>query len=237
MAAKLNVGKVLLGAFLVPWWNRRAFLRTLWMPFVALTVVDWLSKQLGGPLGWGAVWGLIISFPIFVVFVVLCHRLVLLDAGGRGFRSFPTWSWRETRFALLAFGLALVCVIVMVAMAAVLSMLPLWNGERPLDHWPKYLAALPAYYVFARTSLVLPATAVDRRVNFAWAWRQTDGNGWRLVVVVGALPFFLSQAVDLIYRSGATVLQTLMVGVLTSLLTIVEVAALSLSYKELGANE
>src|SRR5712671_2333716 len=67
---------------------------------------------------------------------------------------------------------------------------------------------IPASYVLARLCLVFPATAIDRPVNLKWAWRLTERNGWRLVVVVAVLPWIISYLVELLYRGDPSVFET-----------------------------
>jgi hypothetical protein len=105
----------------------------------------------------------------------------------------------------------------------------------PNDTWIRLVvlvAKIPALYLFARLCLVFPATAVDRRVNLKWAWRLTENNGWRLVLIVAVLPWIISQVVSVLYRSGASAIETVALSFLGTVLFAVEVAALSLSYRE-----
>src|SRR5205823_1911347 len=99
MAAQLNVGKVLLGAFLVPWWNKRAFARSLAIPLVALIALSLALHYFGARLPQLPTWLLYIAWGVVcALFAVTCHRLVLLDPGIVASRFLPPGSWRETRF-------------------------------------------------------------------------------------------------------------------------------------------
>ena len=239
MPGKLDIGKIVFGAFIVPWRNRYAFVRTLWIPLLALTAVSLLWGHLDEPFRGRVVWALYaVYWLLFVLFAVTCHRLVLLDAAAVSFRSLPSWSWRETRFALLLGAVGVICIVVMLGTVTFFMNVPgMATASRNGLEWIKYLAVIPAYYVFARMSLVLPATAVDRKVDLKWAWRSTKTNGWRLVLVVGVLPWVVSEAIGLIYRSEPTVFETLIVSLLTYTLMVVEIAALSLSYRQLTEND
>jgi hypothetical protein len=242
VAARFDVAKVLVGAFAVPWWHRRAFARALALPVVSLATFTtaWyhVAREVPAYLGWAAcfVWGL-----LFVWFAVTCHRLVLLDAASVASRRAPRWSRRETRFLFWLVGAWLACLGVFLVAATVMANVVLWAspsrpGDTPLD-WVGTAGRVPAYYVLARLSLVFPATAIDRDVDFKWAWRLTRGQGWRMFIVVAILPWLISEAVALLWRSEATAVETAALALIGTALFAVEIAALSLSYRELTKDE
>ncbi len=239
MPGRLDIGKIVFGAFVIPWRDRHAFARVLWPLFLALICISLLWIHLPDTLRGRVVWVLYaIYWLLLVLFAVDCHRLVLLDPAARRLRALPSWSRRETRFALMSIALLVLAGLAIYAASTVLLNLP-WvrsAGEGAAARIV-YLALVPAYYVFARLSVVLPATAVDRRIGLKWAWRSTKRNGWRLVVVVGVLPWLISEFVNLTYRSNPTIIETIVFSAFAYALTVVEIAALSLSYRELTTNE
>jgi hypothetical protein len=238
MAARFDVAKVLVGAFAVPWWNRRAFARALALPVVSLatftTVWYHAARSLPSYSGWAAclVWGL-----LFVWFAVTCHRLVLLDAATVASRLAPRWSRRETRFLLCLVGAWLACLGVFLLVAMGLANVAIWVlPHKPEDvplEWVEVAGRVPAYYVFARLSLVFPATAIDRDVDFRWAWRLSRGHGWRMFIVVAILPWLISEVLAVLWRGEATAVETAALTLIGTALFAVEIAALSLSYREL----
>jgi hypothetical protein len=245
MMVKLDVAKVLFGAFLVPWWNRRAFVRALAIPFAALVTLSlaWYFGQEYVPAL--ANWFLYALYvALFALFAITCHRLVLLDPPSVAPSWVPRWSRRETRFFLWLLALGLISTSVILASATVLSTLilnlrDLPTGE-PRDTWFVWIltaANVPALYLFARLCLVFPATAVDRKVNLQWAWALSANNGWRLFLIVAVLPWIIAQCVKLLYRSDAGAIETVVLTFLGYALMAVEVAALSLSYRELTKRE
>lgn len=240
MDATLDVGKVVIGAFLIPWWNRKAFARALAIPLALMVGLSlgshYLLRNVPQLVGWLvlAVWSL-----LFCVFAVKCHRLVLLDTSKEARVVRPHWSRRETRFLfsmVVVWLLALVIWFVFTTIA--LNVLGYWSAKIFEDsfRWIAFIASVPSLYLFARLSLVFPATAVDRIVDLKWSWRVTRRNGWRLFIVVAVLPWILSHSVDLLGRQGATALEAVLLTVVGVILFAVEVAALSLSYRELAAN-
>lgn len=241
MTAQLNVAKVALGAFLIPWWNRAAFGRALVIP-LAVLVTFTLSWYFAGehlPMPDVTSWVLYVAYWfLFVPFAVTSHRLVLLDAQTIASRMVPRWSWRETRFFLWMAAVGLIFAGMVYGVATFL--LSLWMPWMPeiepnstWFQWSVVAAKLPAFYVFGRLCLIFPATAVDRKVDLKWAWASTRKNGWRLVLIVGVLPWLVSSAVTLLYRENATALETIVLTVLGCALIAVEIAAISLSYREL----
>ena len=245
MTVRLDVGKVVLGAFLVPWWHRRAFGRALVIPLIWLVTLALTWYFAGEYLPAFSAWLFYVGYGVlFVVFAVTCHRLVLLDPHSIASRLYPRWSWRETRFILWMVGVWLIATAAFMVFATLLGNVPhLWSPQGSPEAnedwfgWALYAAKVPALYVFARLCLVFPATAIDKRANLKWAWRLTEGNGWRLVLVVAVLPWILTQLVNLLYRGNASTVETVILTFVGCALFAVEIAALSLSYRELTGAE
>jgi hypothetical protein len=242
VTAPLNVAKVVLGAFVVPWWNRRAFCRALAIPLISLASLSVAWKFTGKYLPELSNWLLYILYAaLFTLFAVICHRLVLLDPGSVALVMAPRWSRRETRFIFFIVAVSLVSTTVAAILMTLLFNMFLSHAfVDPSSTWFGWLDAsvkIPVFYLFARFSLVFPATAIDRKVNLQWSWALTRNNGWRLFVVVSVLPWIISQVVSLLYRGEASALEIILLTVLGSALLAVEVAALSLSYRELTKEE
>lgn len=52
-------------------------------------------------------------------------------------------------------------------------------------------------FLLSRASLVLPATAIDGNPTLSLAWDLSTGNGWRLTLIVGMIPFLALVSVFL----------------------------------------
>lgn len=88
--------------------------------------------------------------------------------------------------------------------------------------------------LFARVALVLPATAIDAHTTPFMAWRQTSGNGWRMVVVIAILPWSFRYVYYFLAGEEPGVVRVILLTALTTVLLAVEITALSLSYRELS---
>jgi hypothetical protein len=247
MAAPLEVGKVILGAFLVPWRNRGAFGRALAIPLLSLVTLSLSWYYAGAYLPTPSTWLLLLLYGVlFVFFAVTCHRLVLLDPHSVASRIAPRWSWRESRFLFWMVAVWLIGGVVALALITLGANIFLWSTEVPAANvaasghsdakwfdWAVFVAKVPALYMVARLCVLFPATAVDRKVNLKWAWRLTENSGWRLFLVVAVLPWLISELVSLVYRKDASVIETIILTFVGSALFAAEIAALSLSYREL----
>jgi hypothetical protein len=237
MAAPLPVGKILMGAFLVPWWNRKAFTRALAVPLALLAtlVLTWYftAKLLPAFVN---ILLCLVYVALFTLFAVTTHRLVLLNPDAVAKNSVPGWTRREGLFlgwmvgAWLLFIFAFFVVLTIAVNAVGFAFEDVMKTHLG---WIETVAKVPALYLFARLSPLLPATAVDRRVDLRWAWELTRGNGWRLMVVVGVLPWALSWVTPLLYRSDATTVELVVLTVAGIALFAIEIAALSIAYREL----
>jgi hypothetical protein len=240
MTKKLEIGKIIVGAFLIPWQNRSDFIRALTIPLFFLLIFSsiWflLKEQINRTSGWGLVFVFLIFFTFFAV---ACHRQVLLGKNLQSLWRFPVWTARETVFL---FWLCLLCIAHFVISSAFIISMGAGVGAIVSDtktliaafQGVILLSKLLATYIFARFCLVLPATATDSKVNLGWAWQLTQQNGWRLAVIVGALPWLISYLIKQIFRENATLLETVIIVLISFVLYTVEITAISLSYAELN---
>ena len=241
MTSRLDISKVVYGAFLVPWIHRKSFARALAVPLALLASLAVCSHYLGGRVPQSFHWVLYIAYWIvFTLFAVTCHRLVLLDTTKVAQQWLPQWSMRQTRFLLLFGAMWLILFMANWPVMTILANLMLnipgpWRDLAPEDRWQWafYVGQVGAFYLSARFCVAFPATALDRKVNFRWAWQLTRQNGWRLVLVVGALPWFISQMVGFVYRGNATTLEAIAITFFATALFAVEISAVSLAYREL----
>jgi hypothetical protein len=238
---RLRVDRILVDAFGILWRRRRVFLTGLAFPgaaIVALQSAFWYfdpEPPWASWLAWGA------RSLLWVIFAVICHRLVLLDPHERDVGTVPRWSWRETRFVgwvVAAYGLAMLATWLVILVGATLFgwMLSLVRLEEPfLSVAVPAAGALSMTYLFARFAAVLPATAIDAQSSLKLAWEQTRGNGLRMVVIAGALPWLVRYATWRLYSDEPTLLEVALVTAAGTVLIAFEIAALSLAYRELSS--
>jgi hypothetical protein len=247
---KLPLRKVLWGAFSLTWRHRGDVMRATAMPVLAVIACS-LASGLGGftptlsaNLTMSVIYGIALSWLAITV-----HRLVLLDEPD----ARPRFDAESLRRLAIFFGVASGIWIIYLGLTILIT-----SGVLNVLHPPRYIATgttlgeLPArtelpipfewliqiggflaYWVVARVSLMLPAIALDGKPSLLAAWLVSSRNGWRLAVVVGLLPWVLQQLTDLFHRNGASAVEFAVLIVLATLLIVVELVALSLSYSEL----
>lgn len=261
MPTPLPVLKIIPEAFVFLWNKKTRFLTAMCSPAIILfciiilgvLFVFFLTKV--GSFEFPFFIGLIIflistiivSAP-YVLFAIICHRLVLI--GNEGVPKFGLRTWARREWWFLAYVILLPLVYLLTT--AVLSPLIIGLskefqinfktyqtvfGEIDVSQGLNYLILITATYFFSRLCLLLPATAVDRDVDVDWAWQISKGNGWRLMIVVGVLPWVFSYLKDFLIREDATIVEILFFILISFILLAVEIVALSLSYKHLTENE
>ena len=163
-------------------------------------------------------------------FAVTCHRIILLDHGATPRYGIHSWSGREMRF----FGWTLVgglCLLASVMIAAILTSVVSGGIDIFNDYPILWLPlAIPGAYVSTRLSVLLPATAIDKRFDIGWAWEITSGNGGRLLVVVALLPLLFNSLIADVDDLGLAPLAFLVRFIGCALLAF-EIAALSVSFR------
>lgn len=116
------------------------------------------------------------------------------------------------------------------------------------------LASIPFAYVVGRVSLLLPATAIDLHPSFSSAWDLSEGNGWRVAMLVGGIPLAFMAIQSSIWmipswlfgespqeaQSALDVTSvglTLMQSILRYIFATVEIAILSITFRRLRTME
>lgn len=222
--------------------KRAALLRALILPATVLTLfellVDFRPENI--------LLGLAVTpvdLIVTTIYLVSCHRIVLLGDAAIPNRWSVYFTERELRFLLWSILLGVIMAAILVLAVAVVFVMAF-----ALDGFQRYRfqaigavfgAALAAIlYVDARLSLVFPVTAIGRAASFRESWRLTSGNGWRLASILGiaaapvvAIVAYLMLGVT---PPGGFVTKLLLIF-LSSMLSSIGVTALSLAYEELTA--
>ena len=164
-----------------------------------------------------------------VLSIVAGHRIFILGEESMAQHGILWWSSRETRFVGWCIAVALLIGLLNALAVAILAPLVIIQAPPTVVGLLGWLVFLPVGYVLARWSLVLPATAVDERPSLDWAWHASRGVGLRLLVLIVFLPFVMDLAVELIPE-----VNTIALTIAWLYVAAVEIALLSLSYRELA---
>ena len=237
----LSIAKVLLGAFILPWWHRRTLFRALAAPGIALVSIDvvWsaFARSIPEAAFQAAFWVTwVVRSLLWLLFAVTVHRIILLQMRGNEMPTFPEWGRRETLFlgwVVAVYGLATATAFI--AGFAFLMLVGLVSSRTFAEFAYPYATAAIGTYVLGRLSVLLPATAIDQRINLGEAWSLTRGNALRMMVVVGALPWSFSYLWYAIYWQDPSMILAVLVTAVATVFLTVEIAALSLAYRELSA--
>ena len=164
------------------------------------------------------------EFIIFSTIMVGLHRVFLMDdesiAKTKAFRL----GVREWNFAAWIIKIGLFMIALVVAVNYVFE--PLLDKYEYIE----YILIAPAAYIFARLSILLPATAVENRnVSLQEAWKLSKNNGLQLFVLVSVLPYLTDLIMGLIsgYQSIA---YQIVIFIIWGVVLILEVGFLSMCY-------
>ena len=248
---RLPVSKIMLGAFLIPWWNRARFLKALGFPTLFIVTVwgAWLFlDSMGVPyIGWTM---FIFHWLSFCVFAVTCHRLMLIEE--KDDIAYLVIHHSPIIFRFLLWSIALyfiVGVIESILMSIIYNIADTnlteyvssanENAENLValskkSQAARYLASLPALYVLSRLSLVLPSIAVDKPMTMRQSWKCTAGNGMRVFLTVGIFPASLNLILGFLSRNEPTVIENSLSAILVIVALAIGIFALSLTYKEIA---
>jgi len=233
---KLPFLNIIAAAVYFAWTNKAELLKAISFPTLALVVIwgVWLrfSDQLPAFLSWMFLLVYSLSFSLFAV---TCHRLILIDEVDRYkfYKAKP--GFRELKF--------LVWVIVIYAIKSILEKFIYFIAQYVsggafvvdgggISAWIEPILSMPVLYIFARLSLAFPAAAIDRKSGPRWSWIRTQGNGWRIFVVVGLFPWLAEMVFWFLLREDATVLEQVVLSIIGFIGLAIEIIALSFTYKE-----
>jgi len=234
---KLPVKKIITQAFIMPWVFKRAILSKLFIPIFLLVLLEYVSHGKFEELNDINYLLILFGILIYVFFAVNCHRIILLGSDFVPPYGLRMWTMRDTKFltwmAVTILGIGLVMFVIL--------RLPLILINVSQYSFSPYLIILfysfvfpLVVYILSRLSLIFPSTAIDEMKNIKWAWNITRGNGWRLALIVVALPMLTGFIGDLIEDAiDSSAMLDSIFYLVALLVLIVEISALSLAYKEI----
>jgi len=234
---KLPVKKIIIQAFIIPWVFKREILSKLFIPIFLLVLLEYVNYGKSEDINDINYLLVLFSILIYVYFAVTCHRIILLGDDFIPQYGFRMWTVRDTKFLIWMTVMILsIWLIMFVLMRASVLFIHIsqYNFSLYLIILFYSFVFILAVYVLSRLSLIFPSTAVDEMKNIKWAWNITHGNAWRLALIVVALPMFIGFTVELIESAvGSSAMIDAILYLVTLLVLIIEVSALSLAYKEI----
>ena len=241
----LSLRRVLAGAFTLTWRYRADVIRQAGLPLLMLIAFLLFWDQLG--LGWTSTSLYIRGFVYLLLtswLAIAVHRMVLLDQPGPSLTPQPQSLRRLGVFGLVVIGLFVLFIVLKLMILLLLWSVPFSEyvpagAERSAPAKPPFwvflaTSSLP-FLVIGRLALLMPRVAIDQPTYLHAVWRLSMGNGLKMAVIVGVLPWTLLQFMNLLFRDGASATEIALLYVASALCVVVEVAALSLAYRELSS--
>lgn len=222
-----------------PWYYRKRLALALLPMFLAMLCLELATSFIPGiPKENQALIFAFVAWPLNILYVITTHRFMILGPDATPKFGMFEWRAREWNFLLYTLWLG----FLLGAMGGVALMILFGIGDVSSEdlrfRMIAFIAYLPAFLVFARLSLVFPATAVDSDSSLSKAWKAGQGNTIRLALVVYAVPAVTSAFgylfPDWIYQNFEAILTVL--GILIGyIMWVIEIACLSFAYKYLIA--
>lgn len=175
----------------------------------------------------------ILYFYFYILLIVKCHRLFLLNESSGTLKESLVWSRKHTNFTLIMFGVGMGLVFSGVLIAPLLSsFLPSIIHFNMEPNTVFYIAMLPAGYIFARLSLMFPSIAIGNNISFSHAWNISSNYGFKLIILLLVIPWTLNFIFSMIDNSQ--IVFAFLPIVLNILIMIFEIIILSNVYKKLN---
>lgn len=182
---------------------------------------------------------IITVFAIITIVAVGCHRGFLMSE--EDIYNTKTFRWESREWKFLGWWLAISLLSGLMFMAYGLILTPLAylfdiQQSGIFVNIIQLITLLPVLYVISRWSLVLPATAVDdTEASLSEAWNLSDGQGWRLTVIIGVIPFIINNALEILPAYDSFI-YGIIVAAVWLLIAVFQIGLLSLSYSFLKGN-
>ena len=216
------------------WGNQASIFETLKYPGLGILLASFCQNPSitsdGGIFNWLF---FICETYFYTLFAVQCHRLVLLSESTQTLRQSLRWSNRETYFLLYTLGISfigmLLCFLPAIFLLALFTQL--FFVDRGFGVILFLFFCLPGGYIFSRLSLAFPSIAIDQVDCLHSAWKISEGNGWKIFILVAMTPMVFSEFLKLIESGG--ILLNGFLSVLGLIIFLFAVTILSLTFNEL----
>jgi len=236
MRTKLNVFGTISEAYGGSWRHLGEMVRLIWFPGLLYLIFSIASAFVNTESQFFLALALeAASLFLWPVIAVAWHRFILLGDVSAGAVHF-SFGRPEALFLLVS-----VLLFLLLAPGIMLTMSTAMLQESsaaPLLSFFGLLLLLVGFYLFVRLTLLLPAAAIGAPLDPRLVLERTRGNFWRLVAVFLApmLPLLICAILLGILLQGGPLLQVLAViglALVSIFFAVVNVAALSIAYREL----
>lgn len=211
-ATQTNFYKIAASAVMTVVYYRWRLVKALAIPFSIYVLLDLLTYLNSSAFGTLILW--VLNGAVYSVFAITTHRMVLLGADAVPEWGITRWSRRETSFALHLIGVSLLAIP-----ASLPAVIP-YVGV--------VITIVLLCWLMGRLSLVFPGIAVDDEFSFGKSWELTEDHQLLMFLVVVVFPLIVAVPVILLAFIPYT---TLLTSLLSTLLVVFEVAALSMAFK------
>lgn len=207
------------GAFAYILHYRKTLLQALFIPFIVYIVsaliklLFYYQAYLSSSLLINILFSLT-GLAAQVIFAIVTHRIVILGPQSVGPWGITSWSKRETTFVIY-FVLLWVLVGILITLFS-------------FHPYVTLIALLLVLWYSSRLFLVFPAIAIDKKISFHESWELTKKCHLFIFLVVVVFPILLAIPNYLTSFLPYTYFIDLL---LTPLILVFEIAALSLTYK------
>jgi hypothetical protein len=241
MEFKLPITKIITQSFAITWFYKNTLLTVLAAPIFVSIFYNILCRQYYTFSSFTNIFVYNIIYLLLLTFILVnCHRIFLLGDSfaskyGFGINKFfiKFFLWEIILFTILFF-IWYLFIFVIINTSLSIPFIEIDTEDQFFKNYIKWIESFSkiiAFYIVARVCLVLPSVAIGGMPSIKWSWRTTKNNGWRMFLLVGFLPWLLTEVVDLFYRENASTLEHVILSIFSYLIITVEVAFLSLSFK------
>ncbi len=177
----------------------------------------------------------LLGFFTITMVIVAYHRTFIMnieDVEKTGIFRLGSREWRFIGwYFAMSFFIGIIVAVVMYASIGFLK-----EGNVQTARIITFAIMIPIFYLSAHWLLVLPASSVDdSEASLSYAWDISQGNGWRIAVLVFGIPSAVNTLNLYVFSYNYMILTIL--GVIISLFAMVlGIGVISLSYSYLKLN-
>jgi hypothetical protein len=236
---KLPVQQIITASIYILWVNKIYYSKALAIPVLLMAVLWGMWHLINDNVGLALLFLFIIVLIFsYFVFVITCHRLILINTKFNIYKIDSYISKRVVLFFISAFVVYFcVSIVDMLPKAILYNLNNIFDLDVNEDDWMFFPVYIPGLYILGRICLVLPAKAIDDVCSIKKSWNMTKNNGWRMFLIVGFYPWILGMVLWLFWKEDANVFENILLTFLGLLISVIEIFAISLSYKELASKE